>query len=237
MSTIKLKDILATPLTEGSAASKLSRAKRGAKASGGGYSTWVKTGKDSWKNTKTGKNAHSQALADQIGTFNDFKITEELMREGKFDRLPATLFAMNDLKNSVDLMHRKHEHGEDYYPPLMKTIEAAIKNIKKSVKSFKDSELIKGTVYESINEALSPWKRFDKIQDLRVDSMNAERDMSSIEKQLNQAYKDMEQEADASGGKAANSYGTKLDKLQSQYAKKKAEFKKIIAKIDKLDSV
>ena len=60
---------------------RLASAKRGAKASGGGYSGWVKTGRNSWKNKKTGRNAHSQALASQLGGFSDFKIKEGVVNE------------------------------------------------------------------------------------------------------------------------------------------------------------
>ena len=60
---------------------RLASAKKGAKASGGGYSGWVKTGRNSWKNKKTGRNAHNRALASQLGGFSDFKINEDTVNE------------------------------------------------------------------------------------------------------------------------------------------------------------
>lgn len=56
---------------------RLTTAKKGAKASGGGYSGWVKLSGKTWKNKRTGKMMHSQALASHIGGFNDFKIIGE----------------------------------------------------------------------------------------------------------------------------------------------------------------
>ena len=80
------------------------------------------------------------------------KVNESLVTEAKFFRLPNKLNAMWELKNSVDYIVGKHKNGDDYNPAEMKTIEEFIKKIKKSVKSFKDAEEVKGTIYESVNE-------------------------------------------------------------------------------------
>tara|TARA_R110000744_G_scaffold92217_1_gene178680 strand:+ start:49 stop:885 length:837 start_codon:yes stop_codon:yes gene_type:complete len=79
------------------------------------------------------------------------------LNEAKFTRLPKKLNAMWELKNSVDYIVGKYDNGDDYNPAEMKTIEEFIKKIKKSAKSFKDAEEVKGTVYESVelNESAS----------------------------------------------------------------------------------
>ena len=77
-------------------------------------------------------------------------------------------------------------------------------------------------------EAADPWKRFDKIQNLRVDNMDIERDMIDLAKQIKQVHKDMEQEGDSRSG-------SRLTKLESQYKKKKTELNKLLAKLDKLE--
>ena len=78
------------------------------------------------------------------------KVNESLVTEAKFFRLPNKLNAMWELKNSVDYIVGKHSNGDDYNPAEMKTIEEFIKKIKKSAKAFKDSEEVKGTIYESV---------------------------------------------------------------------------------------
>ena len=52
---------------------------------------------------------------------------------------------------------------------------------------------------------------------------------------LSQLHKDMEQEAEPSGGKIADRYGREIDKKEKEYKKKKVEFKKLMAKLDKLE--
>ena len=46
---------------------------------------------------------------------------------------------------------------------------------------------------------------------------------------------DMEQEAEPEGGKIADKYGNQLDKYEKMYKKRKAELKKVFAKLDKLE--
>ena len=75
----------------------------------------------------------------------------ESVNEAKFFRLPSKLNAMYELKNAVDYIVSKHENGDDYKPAEMKTIEALIKKIKGTVKSFTDPRKAIGTVYE-VNE-------------------------------------------------------------------------------------
>lgn len=76
------------------------------------------------------------------------KLKESNITEAKFHRLPSKLNVMWDLKNSVEFLVRKHEHGEDYDPAVMKSIEEYIKKIKKSAKAFNGPEAVKGTIYE-----------------------------------------------------------------------------------------
>ena len=68
-----------------------------------------------------------------------------------------------------------------------------------------------------------------------MDSMDLEDDMRGIAWKLSQTHKDMEQEAEPEGGPKATKYGKDITKLENEYKKKKAEFKKIMAKIDKLE--
>ena len=86
-----------------------------------------------------------------------------------------------------------------------------------------------------IFEKTNYWKKFDEKQRLYGDAMDVEMDLKSLTVDIGQLHKDMEQEAEPEGGKVANRYGRELDKLEKAYKKKKAELKKMMAKIDKLE--
>ena len=100
---IKLKNIL----TEESAMKAIINAKKGAKASGGGYSSWTKIGNNSWKNKKTGRLSHNAGLYDKIGEFSDFVI------EGKLtEAKPKPLVSKKDIKDieksgNIDIAYKK----------------------------------------------------------------------------------------------------------------------------------
>ena len=100
---IKLKNIL----TEESAMKAIINAKKGAKASGGGYSSWTKIGNNSWKNKKTGRLSHNAGLYDRIGEFSDFVI------EGKLNEAkPKPLVSKKDIKDieksgNIDIAYKK----------------------------------------------------------------------------------------------------------------------------------
>ena len=86
-----------------------------------------------------------------------------------------------------------------------------------------------------INDATDLWKAFDAKQRLYGDAMDVEMDLKTITKDIGQLHKDMEQQAEPEGGPKADRYGRELDKLEKSYKKKKAELKKMMAKIDKLE--
>jgi len=58
----------------------ISNAKKGAIATGGGYSPFVKMGKNAWKQKKTNTKSHDDGIFDKIGMFKDFMIDEKIER-------------------------------------------------------------------------------------------------------------------------------------------------------------
>ena len=105
--------IIESTLSEASLSSiesRLTTARKGAKASGGGYSGWVKLSGKTWKNKKTGKMMHSQALASHIGGFNDFKIIGEsrtnkgytvVYRDNAFDKTYTAQFPAGITRDTI----------------------------------------------------------------------------------------------------------------------------------------
>ena len=101
---IKLKDLL----NEESAMKAIINAKKGAKASGGGYSNWFKIGKNSWKNKKTGRLAHNAGLYDRIGEFSDFVIEGKLTESSRLSFKDAGISNLMDLKNATDSLTKSN---------------------------------------------------------------------------------------------------------------------------------
>jgi len=87
----------------------------------------------------------------------------------------------------------------------------------------------------NIKEATDVWKRFDAMQKLQGEGMDIEMDMKNILATIKQLHKDMEQEAEPEGGKISDKYGKQIDKYEKMYKQRKAELKKVFAKLDKLE--
>tara|TARA_R110001592_G_scaffold215993_1_gene469450 strand:+ start:1141 stop:1422 length:282 start_codon:yes stop_codon:yes gene_type:complete len=88
---------------------------------------------------------------------------------------------------------------------------------------------------KKILEASDVWKAFDAKQKLYGATMDVEMELKTLTRDIGQLHKDMEQEAEPEGGPKATKYGRELDKLEKSYKNKKAELKKMLAKIDKLE--
>ena len=86
-----------------------------------------------------------------------------------------------------------------------------------------------------MNEASSLWKHFDAKMKLQDTIMDLEYDMKTITNDLKQLHIDMEQEAEPEGGPKATKYGREIEKLEKEYKRKKIEFKKLMAKLDRME--
>ena len=59
--------------------------------------------------------------------------------------------------------------------------------------------------------------------------------MRTINYDLAALHRDMEEEAEPEGGPIADDYGRQIEELEKEYKIKRAEFKKLMAKLDKLE--
>jgi hypothetical protein len=103
-------------------------------------------------------------------------------------------------------------------------------------KSNKIIDLKESALGRGLLEASKVWQKLDKIWKLRDDAMDVEENIIERTKELKQLYKDMEQEAEPEGGKIADKYGRKIEKLEKILKKDKAILKMYFKKIDKLES-
>ena len=74
---------------------------------------------------------------------------------------------------------------------------------------------------------------FEKYLELLDTQMFLQQDIAEIGKQLKQTWIDMEQEAEPEGGPKADQYGRDLMKLEAEYKKLKAKLDKVDARVGK----
>jgi len=133
----------------------------------------------------------------------------------------------------------RQRHGGTYIDKAFEGNEpTTVENMagfKQAVGAQVGKEVSNGGYDVELTEATDLWKAFDAKQRLYGDAMDVEMDLKTITKDIGQLHKDMEQQAEPEGGPKADRYGRELDKLEKSYKKKKAELKKMMAKIDKLE--
>ncbi len=151
---IKLKDLL----NEESAMKAIINAKKGAKASGGGYSNWFKIGKNSWKNKKTGRLSHNAGLYDRIGQFSDFviegKLTEDAVatftKDLNGERIKAKVYTATGDGKTVEAQFT-NKKWDDGVPVTKNLTRGGYKSIKTPRGKFKVIETDKFFYYEINN--------------------------------------------------------------------------------------
>ena len=139
----------------------LQTAKKGAKATGGGYGPFIKIGSDSWKNPKTGRLMHSQALASHIGGFNDFIV--EVKKKGADGKACWKGYRYAGTEDGKDKCVKIGE-GELNERTAKATLEDAVKALTKTFAGKKlDQRYVKD--YLKSMERMSRKKPMDFVKD------------------------------------------------------------------------
>jgi hypothetical protein len=91
-----------------------------------------------------------------------------------------------------------------------------------------------------LNEVLpnfnSPYEAYDWIMNKRNEAIDIEMDMMTTNKEIQQLYKDMEQEAEGSGGPIADRYAKEISVLEKRHRDLRVDFEKVMAEIDEYDA-
>ena len=90
-----------------------------------------------------------------------------------------------------------------------------------------------------IDEALpkfkSPLEAYKWIMGKRGEAMDIEMEMMETSKEIQMAYGEMEQEAEAGGGPIADRYGKEIEALEDKHRNLRAQLDMIMAEIDEYD--
>ena len=134
---IKLKELL----NEESAMKAIINAKKGAKASGGGYSSWIKISNNYWKNKKTGRLAHNAGLYDRIGEFSDFVIEGKLTERYTFEHDPTDSRFHKEIEHFLAELLKAIKGSKN---PKAKSLASRVKSAQGIAKKFTDIVGVRG---------------------------------------------------------------------------------------------
>lgn len=120
---------------------QLKNLKQGGSASGGGYGTFKKTGRDTFVSPK-GKKYNSSALIKLIGTFGDFKVNED---KGEVEKI-AKQVGKNEIK-FYDALSKVEKRLGSKYP---KFLDTALKQLKQNPAKFKTNADKEEAIFQSV---------------------------------------------------------------------------------------
>jgi len=94
-------------------------------------------------------------------------------------------------------------------------------------------------ITESVNEALpkfkTPFEAYSWIMNKRGEAMDIETEMLNTSAEIQDKYKDMEQEAEPGGGPIQARYAKEIEALELQHKNLRTQFAKVMAEIDEYD--
>ena len=132
--------------------------------------------------------------------------------------------------------HKKEAKEEEHETNDKPTQEDSGEEAKPNDRSPQEND----ETHEESEKALSKVKELDKGK--TMEPLQAEEIQEKIpdkpksgDREQKGGEKDQEQDAEPEGGPKADRYGRELDKLKKRYKMKRAELKKVMAKIDKLE--
>jgi len=164
---------------------------------------------------------------------NEIKMDEAAprMRKDKgVEKLKTVRQIASGVENQIKTMDRsRYSHVKNDFNKFRKAMDNLINTLSR-----------KGpTIPEGINEALpkfkTPFEAYSWIMDKRGEAMDIEQEMMDVNKEIQQLYGKMEQEAEAGGGPIADRYGEELEALEDHHKELRAEFQMVMAEIDEYD--
>ena len=81
----------------------------------------------------------------------------------------------------------------------------------------------------------TPYEAYSWIMNKRGEAMDIETEMMETSKEIQMAYGEMEQEAEAGGGPVADRYGKEIEALENKHKELRAQFDMVMAEIDEYD--
>jgi len=152
----------------------VARAKKGAKATGGGYGPFMKIKGNTWKNMKSNRIMHDAALISFLGGFNDFQINEnkltEISKEEKAAQFKFKLFLKKGLRLSVkdgeDKLYNYAQEldrlADDEYDEVVDPLFAAVELVQDAGEPGKNNVVKDKEYYSYIKSAQKHITTFQK---------------------------------------------------------------------------
>ena len=114
----------------------------------------------------------------------------------------------------------KNEYGSHNIKPFIQELSKMLKE---------------GKLSEALPKFKTPVEAYKWIMGKRGEAMDIEDEMRETSAEIQMAYGEMEQEAEAGGGPVADRYGKEIEALENKHKELRAQFDMVMAEIDEYD--
>ena len=175
----------------------------------------------------------AKIVKDEVNKFNLNKLKEESAKD-KFNAPPINKWWTGDKDALMSAIY----HVKRQLPPSNKADYE--KNWKSIVKQLQKRYPAPDEIYnQRLNEALpkfkTPFEAYSWIMNKRGEAMDIETEMLNTSAEIQDKYKDMEQEAEPGGGPIQARYAKEIEALELQHKNLRTQFAEVMAEIDEYD--
>ena len=144
----------------------------------------------------------------------------------------------NNMYDDVLTLKRSFDIFKQQSPDLYKELDAKfkVKNIQKTLDDMiKFMDTPAAMREATLPKFKTPFEAYSWIMNKRGEAMDIETEMMETSKEIQMAYGEMEQEAEAGGGPIADRYGKEIEALEDKHKELRAQFDMVMAEIDEYD--
>jgi hypothetical protein len=144
----------------------------------------------------------------------------------------------NNMYDDVLTLKRSFDIFKQQSPDLYKELDAKfkVKNIQKTLDDMiKFMDTPAAMREATIPKFKTPVEAYKWIMGKRGEAMDIEDEMRETSAEIQSAYGEMEQEAEAGGGPVADRYGKEIEALEDKHKELRAQFDMVMAEIDEYD--
>jgi len=144
----------------------------------------------------------------------------------------------NNMYDDVLTLKRSFDIFKQQSPDLYKELDAKfkVKNIQKTLDDMiKFMDTPAAMREATLPKFKTPYEAYSWIMNKRGEAMDIETEMMETSKEIQMAYGEMEQEAEAGGGPIADRYGKEIEALEDKHKELRAQFDMVMAEIDEYD--
>ena len=144
----------------------------------------------------------------------------------------------NNMYDDVLTLKRSFDIFKQQSPDLYRELDAKfkVKNIQKTLDDMiKFMDTPAAMREATLPKFKTPFEAYSWIMNKRGEAMDIETEMMETSKEIQMAYGEMEQEAEAGGGPIADRYGKEIEALEDKHKELRAQFDMVMAEIDEYD--